>query len=146
MLPEIDASSRYLLALINDILDMSKIERGKMVLTNSKFEFTEFIKNLTEVIYPQSVMRGIDFEVHHEEPLERFYIGDSLRMNQILMNLLSNAMKFTHSGGNIILGIREVRRSNSIANLEFTISDTGVGMTEDFMKNYISHLNRKVQT
>lgn len=55
-------------------------------------------------------------------------------MNQILMNLLSNAMKFTHSGGNIILGIREVRRSNSIANLEFTISDTGVGMTEDFMK------------
>lgn len=131
---KIDASSRYLLALINDILDMSKIERGKMVLTNSKFEFTEFIKNLTEVIYPQSVMRGIDFEVHHEEPLERFYIGDSLRMNQILMNLLSNAMKFTHSGGNIILGIREVRRSNSIANLEFTISDTGVGMTEDFMK------------
>lgn len=131
---KIDASSRYLLALINDILDMSKIERGKMVLANSRFDFTDFIKNLTEVIYPQSVMRGIDFEVHHVEPLEHFYIGDSLRLNQILMNLISNALKFTRSGGNIFLGVQEVRRSEGSAVLEFTVSDTGVGMSEDFMK------------
>lgn len=131
---KIDASSRYLLALINDILDMSKIERGKMVLTNARFDFTAFIKSLTEVIYPQSVLRGINFEVHHLEPLERFYIGDSLRMNQILMNLISNALKFTHSGGDIFLGIQEVRRSEGSAVLEFTVSDTGVGMSDDFMK------------
>lgn len=131
---KIDASSRYLLALINDILDMSKIERGKMVLANARFELSVFMKNLTEVIYPQSVMRGIDFEVHHVEPLERFYIGDSLRLNQILMNLLSNALKFTHSDGDIRLGVREVRRSEGTAVLEFTVSDSGVGMSEDFMK------------
>lgn len=131
---KIDASSRYLLALINDILDMSKIEHGKMVLTNERFEFTGFMKNLTEVIYPQSVSRGINFEVQNVEPLEHYYIGDSLRLNQILMNLLSNALKFTQSDGNILLGVQEIRRSEGNALLEFTVSDTGVGMSEDFIK------------
>lgn len=130
---KIDASSRYLLSLINDILDMSKIERGKMVLSCNKFDFTELIRTLTEVIYPQASLRGIDFEVRHTEPLERYYMGDSLRMNQIMMNLLSNALKFTPSGGKISVDIRQARRNKDTAYLEFTVSDTGIGMSKDFL-------------
>lgn len=130
---KIDASSRYLLSLINDILDMSKIERGKMVLSRNKFDFTEFIRNLTEVIDPQASLRGIDFEVRHTEPLERYYIGDSLRVNQIMMNLLSNALKFTPAGGSITMEIRQVRRNKDTAYLEFIVSDTGIGMSKQFL-------------
>ncbi len=130
---KIDASSKYLLSLINDILDMSKIERGKMALNNKKFDFTELVSDLVGVIYPQASVRGISFEVHHAEPLERFYNGDSLRLNQILMNLLSNSLKFTPSGGRITLGIREAHRTGSLSYLELTVKDTGIGMSKAFL-------------
>lgn len=131
---KIDASSKYLLSLINDILDMSKIERGKMALNNKKFDFNELVSDLTGVIYPQAAIRGIDFEVHHAQPLERYYNGDSLRLNQILMNLLSNSLKFTPSGGSITVGIREARRTDSLAFLELTVKDTGIGMSKAFLE------------
>ena len=130
---KIDASSKYLLSLINDILDMSKIERGKMALNNKKFDFTELVSDLVGVIYPQASVRVISFEVHHAEPLERFYNGDSLRLNQILMNLLSNSLKFTPSGGRITLGIREAHRTGSLSYLELTVKDTGIGMSKAFL-------------
>lgn len=131
---KIDSSSRYLLSLINDILDMSKIERGKMVLSNYKFNFIEFINDLTTVIYPQTELKNIDFEVYHQEPLEHFYCGDSLRINQILMNLLSNSVKFTAPGGKVILKIRQEKKINGYAYLEFVVEDSGIGMSEEFLK------------
>lgn len=133
---KIDSSSHYLLSLINDILDMSKIERGKMTLSRAKFDFTEFFSNLTAMIYPQAAERGIDFEVHHTEPLERYYWGDSLRINQILINLLSNALKFTASGGRIVLSVHEQKRENHLSYLQFSVEDNGSGMSKDF----ISHI------
>lgn len=130
---KIDASSRYLLTLINDILDMSKIEQGKMTISNSRFDFTELINSITSIIYPQANDQDVDFEIYHTEPLEHYYIGDSLRINQILMNLLSNAVKFTPPGGRIILDLREARRTNGYAYLDITVSDTGIGMSSEFM-------------
>ncbi len=131
---KIDSSSRYLLTLINDILDMSKIESGKIVLAKRKFDFSEFINEINTIIYPQARERGIDFVIHHHEPMERFYIGDELRLNQIMMNLLSNAVKFTASGGRITVDIQELKRENGLAYMGLSVSDTGVGMSEDFMK------------
>lgn len=130
---KIDASSRYLLTLINDILDMSKIEQGKMTITNSRFDFTELVNSVTSIIYPQASSQNVDFEIYHTEPLEHYYIGDSLRINQILMNLLSNAVKFTPAGGRIILDLRESRRTNGYAYLDITVKDTGIGMSSEFM-------------
>ena len=131
---KIDASSRYLLSLINDILDMSKIETGKMTIAREKFDFTELIGELNTIIFPQTLERGISFEIHHTEPLERCYLGDALRLKQILVNLLSNAVKFTPGGGCITLSIGEERRANGFAFLRFSVADSGIGMSEEFSR------------
>lgn len=131
---KIDASSRYLLSLINDILDMSRIESGKMSLSRAVFDFTELISQVNTIIYPQAIDSGIVYEVYHIEPLEPHYIGDALRINQVLMNLLSNALKFTPAGGDISVHIRERHRANGFAHLEFRVTDSGMGMSQGFMQ------------
>lgn len=133
-LQKIDTSSKYLLSLINDILDMSKIETGKMVIAHEYFDFVEFIQELNQIIYPQTMDMGISYEMYHQEPLERYYIGDSLRLKQVLMNLLSNAMKFTPRGGSVRVDIREKKRTNGFSCLEFCVRDTGAGMSEEFKR------------
>ena len=131
---KIDTSSRYLLSLINDILDMSKIETGKMTIAREPFVFTDFFEEIVSIIYPQTQDKGIDFEVYHQEPLEHCYLGDALRLKQIFMNLLSNALKFTPAGKRVLLDVRETRRANGFSYLRFTVSDTGIGMSEDFLE------------
>lgn len=131
---KIDTSSKYLLSLINDILDMSRIETDKMEIAHDLFDFRSFVDEVNQIIYPQTEEKGIHYEMRHQEPLESHYIGDSLRMKQILMNLLSNALKFTPSGGSICIDIGEQRRCNGYAYLQFIVQDNGIGMSEDFMK------------
>lgn len=130
---KIDTSSRYLLSLINDILDMSRIENGKMTIARTNFDFSELIGEINAIVYPQAQERNISYEVYHQEPVERYYIGDALRLNQILMNLLSNALKFTPEGGKVSVDIREYKRTNGFAFVEFTVKDNGVGMSEEFL-------------
>ena len=77
MFPEIDASSRYLLSLINDILDMSRIETGKMEINSRKFNFAELYEEISSIIYPQAVEAMIDFEARQIEPIEHYYVGDA---------------------------------------------------------------------
>ena len=129
---KIDASSRYLLSLINDILDMSKIETGKMELAQEYFDFTELIGEIDQIIYPQAREKQIQYEIYHEEPLEQYYIGDALRVKQVLMNLLSNALKFTAVGGSIQIYIQEQKRTNGFSYIRFCVKDTGVGMSKEF--------------
>lgn len=131
---KIDTSSKYLLSLINDILDMSRIETDKMEIAHDLFDFTAFVEEINQIIYPQTLEREIGYEMRHLEPLESHYIGDPLRMKQILMNLLSNALKFTQPGGSICVDIAEEKRTNGYAYIQFTIEDNGIGMSEDFMK------------
>ena len=131
---KIDASCRYLLSLINDIHDMSRIESGKIALTNARFDLADLVNQVDAIIVPQAEAAGIDYEVYHSTPLEAAYIGDALRLNQILMNLLANALKFTPAGGNISVHIRELRRTNGFAHMEFTIRDSGIGMSSEFMR------------
>jgi len=132
---KIDASSRYLLSLINDVLDMSKIETGKMTIEKKPFDFSELMQDLSSILYPQFEEHGLSFELTHEEPLERIYMGDALRLNQVLMNLLSNAQKFTHQGGSVRFHIKETGRTNGYSYVTFIISDTGIGMSEKFMEH-----------
>lgn len=131
---KIDVSSQYLLALLNDILDMSRIESGKMNIASSSFSLTGLTEELHSIICPQAKERNIEFEITQGAELERFYTGDSLRLRQILMNLLSNAMKFTPAGGRVLMDIREEKRNESFALVVFRVEDTGIGMSAEFMK------------
>ena len=132
-LSKIALSSRHLLMLINDVLDMSKIESGKMTVTKESFEFGELIQNVGSIIYTQAVARKQHFEIvtsiQHES-----LIGDVLRINQVLINILSNAVKFTPEGGQIRLQVEEIaKRHTDQIWLRFTISDSGRGMSPEFL-------------
>ncbi|MGI6069163.1 MAG: response regulator [Blautia sp.] len=133
-LTKIVFSSRHLLSLINDVLDMSKIEEGKLTVRNEVFEFCQFMESITSIIYSQAQAKGLHFEVAIIDFTDEVLYGDCLRLNQILINLLSNAVKFTPEGGSIRLEIRKVHVKNKKIRLRFTVSDTGIGMTPEFMK------------
>lgn len=129
---KIDSSSRYLLSLINNILDMSKIESGKMVLTKQQFDLSELLHEVISIAYPQSEAAGLSFDVHSKEPLAKYYVGDSLRIKQILLNLLSNSIKFTPAKGHILLEVQEEKKEGSEAFVRFMVQDDGRGMSDDF--------------
>lgn len=131
---KIDTSSKYLLSLINDVLDMSRIETDKMEVNCELFEFKNFLDEINQIIYPQSEEKKIKYEMRHQEPLEVHYMGDPLRIKQVLMNLLSNSLKFTSPGGTICVEIKETERTNGYAFLQFVVWDTGIGMSEEFME------------
>jgi len=124
-------SSQHLLALINDILDMAKIESGKIELHLEKFDLGQLLQSLTTVFYVQAKHKKIDYEIYLRGELEEFLVGDALRLNQILTNLLSNAMKFTPEKGRVSLMIEELRRDEETIWLRFEVSDTGRGITPE---------------
>lgn len=133
-LEKIDLSAHYLLSLINDVLDMSRIESNKVTIENQAFVIRDLIQNIKTIIAPQAKQRGIRFEVVEDGCAENCYIGDKLRLNQILINLLSNALKFTEKDGKITLKIKENRREAQEAYMCFSVADTGIGMSPEFMK------------
>lgn len=92
---KIGISSRFLLSLINDILDMSRIESGKMLLKNEKIPTEEFLKGLNDICYGQAAAKGVEYECIVDPTLDDFYIGDAMKLQQVLINILSNAIKFT---------------------------------------------------
>lgn len=131
-LSKITFSSKHLLMLINDVLDMSKIESSKMVLQNEPFDIFELVNGFVTTVYAQAKGKGIEFR----ETMDGFgentiFIGDSLRLNQILLNLSSNAVKFTAPGGSIRLDVTRHRNGSTTDVLRFVLSDTGIGMTKD---------------
>lgn len=133
-LAHIDASSQYLLSLINAILDMAKIESGKLSLTESSFSFETLVSDITAIIQPQALAQHIDFSIGLEQPMTSFVVGDAVRINQIVMNLLSNALKFTPFGGTVSLRIREVLRHQHTVFIEFSVQDSGPGISSAFQK------------
>lgn len=134
-LRKINLSSKHLLSLINDVLDMSKIESGRLEINRSIFDFRVFMESLNDVIYGQASDKEVDFEVVLVGDVEEMLIGDSLRLNQILMNLLSNALKFTPRGGSIILRVTRMETEAEQVWLKFEVIDTGCGIApENFDK------------
>lgn len=133
-LAKISFSSKHLLSLINDILDMSKIEDGRLSVSHEKFDIGRLLESVTAIIHPQAVSRRLEFDETIQGVLDEELIGDSMRVNQILLNLLSNAVKFTPEGGKVRLDIRQLFSQKGRVMLRFTVSDTGAGMSEDFLK------------
>ena len=132
-LMKISGASRHLLMLINDILDMSKIESGKLSLCSESFLLPDLVNSVTAIIYPQARAKDIEFEVSLSEVRHECLIGDPLRLSQILLNILGNAVKFTPRGGSIRLDIRE-KIVRERVRLHFTIADTGRGMSPEFLE------------
>lgn len=134
-LSKIAGSSKHLLMLINDILDMSAIESGKMRLTQERLDLASLINSIVSVFYPQATAKGVRFDVTLAEVTEEIVLGDPLRLNQILINLLSNAIKFTPGGESVTLEVRQIYKKNNRVRLRFTISDTGIGMEESALSH-----------
>ena len=130
---KIGISARYLLSLINDILDMSRIESGKLLLRNEKFLFRDFIGGINTVIYDQTKTKGLDYECVVSGEIAEAYVGDAMKLQQVLVNILGNAVKFTRAG-KITLDIRPLSGRENRPVVRFTVNDTGIGIREDHLE------------
>ena len=133
-LRKIAGSSKILLNLINDILDLSAIENDKMKIAHREFDLKELLLSISNIYYGQCETKGIDFKFLINPDVNEIIIGDSLRVNQILLNIVSNAYKFTDKGGTITVKVSRQLVKEDTVYIEFTISDTGAGMSEDMKK------------
>lgn len=130
-LRKISLSSQHLLGLINDVLDMSKIESGKVELRHESFNFRAFLQDFENLYGEQAKSKGISYETILASDLEVQIIGDSLRLNQVLSNLLSNALKFTPAKGMIKLRVSKTGEDQENVYLRFEVIDTGCGIAEE---------------
>ena len=134
-LNKIDLSSSYLLSLINDILDMSRIESGKIKLDNEVFEITEVLKRIYIMFKQKSDESGIDFKIKSDNVTVNKVIGDELRISQVIINIISNSIKFTQFGGKVTLDVRQKIDDDEKVIFEFVVSDTGIGMSKEFQRH-----------
>ena len=131
-LDKIEQSSQYLTSLINDILDMSRIESGKIELEQRAFSLPDLLNQIYDMLRQKAEDGGVEFLVKMDGLSVKTVIGDRLRMSQVLINLVSNALKFTPEGGTVVLEARQTTLSGQNVTLEFTVSDTGIGISEEF--------------
>lgn len=130
-LKKVSMASKHLLSLINDVLDMSKIESGKLEMKYEPFDLRLFLEGLVSVNRMQAESKGLRFDASLCGRVDETVVGDSLRLSQILSNLLSNAVKFTSAGGQVALRVAEAEREEGRLWLLFEVSDTGVGIKEE---------------
>ena len=134
-LNKIQGASNHLMSLINDILDMSRIERGKIEITNSNLNIIKLVEECVSIIYGQLENRNLEVAVDVEEIIHRELFGDDLHLKQVLINILGNAVKFTPDGGNIWIRIKETEHTSTKAWFKIEVEDTGIGMKEEFLKD-----------
>lgn len=146
-LRKISISSRHLLSLVNDILDMSKIEQASVTLNCIHMSIEELTKQLYDMMEPQARAVGVRFLMETAKISHPYFYADALRMNQILINLLGNAVKFTPEGGSVSFRTEEFdcQRQERVR-YRFTVSDTGIGMTEEFQKHLFEPFARSQQS
>jgi signal transduction histidine kinase/CheY-like chemotaxis protein len=130
-LGKIEDASTHLLGVINDILDMSKIEANKLELSAAKFDFEKMLRKAVSVINFRVEEKKQDFTVRIDKNIPRFLIGDDQRLTQVITNLLSNAVKFTPEQGLIRLETQLLEEENDLCTLCITVSDTGIGISEE---------------
>lgn len=132
---KLQSSSEYLLGLINDILDLSKIESGSIELKKESMNLRKVAEQIAAIIRPNVLSGGKKFRISEESFCHEHVLGDSIRIRQVLMNLLSNAVKYTPEGGEISLRVEELSGDKKYAKYRFTVEDTGIGMTEEFLQH-----------
>jgi CheY-like chemotaxis protein/nitrogen-specific signal transduction histidine kinase len=132
---QIESSSQHLLGLLNDILDISKIEAGKIELIDEAMDLTKLTGTVTTIIKPRCSEKNINFVTEFDLPSDTVYRGDSLRLRQVLINLLGNAVKFTPECGTVEFRIIRQEGRDGKALLYFSIRDTGIGISEESQKS-----------
>ena len=132
-LEKIGSSANHLLSLINDILDMSRIESGKTVLKNEDFSFSKLLEQINTIFGAQCADKGLDYNCRIIGSVDAHYIGDNMKLRQVLINILGNAVKFTPEGGSVALTVERTAHFDSRSTLRLTISDTGIGMSPEYL-------------
>ena len=132
-LEKIGASAHHLLGIINDILDLSRIESGRMVIKNEEFSFSKALEQVNTIISGQCRDKGLHYECRTKGQISEYYIGDDMKLRQVMINILGNAVKFTPEGGTVTFIIEDVAQMNNKATLRFTIRDTGIGMSKEYL-------------
>ena len=132
-LEKIGGSARHLLGLINDVLDMSRIESGRMTLKNEEFSLASMIEQINAMIHSQCNDRGLEYECEIHGSVDEYYIGDDMKLKQVLINILGNAVKFTPAPGKVSFSVERTARFEDHSTLRFIIADTGIGMDAAFL-------------
>ena len=145
-LEQIGTSARYLLSIINDILDMSRIESGRMSFRNEEFSFTSFIYQINSLVDGQCNDKGLTYECELKGDIGKYYIGDDTKLEQVLVNILGNAVKFTDTGGKVKLTIECTAQFDGQSNFRFTINDTGIGMSKDYLPRIFEPFSQEDDT
>lgn len=132
-LEKMGISAQHLLSIINDILDMSRVESGHMVVKNEEFSLAKLLTQVNTIISGQCRDKGLAYECRVNGPVCDYYIGDDMKLRQVMINILGNAVKFTPSGGTVTFVVESIARFNGKSTLRFIISDTGIGMSQEFL-------------
>ena len=132
-LEKIGLSAQHLLSIINNILDMSRIESGRMSVKNEEFSFAKLLAQINTIISGQCRDKGIGYECRVKGAVNDYYIGDDMKLRQVMINILGNAVKFTPPGGTVTFVVESVARFSGKSTLRFIISDTGIGMSREFL-------------
>lgn len=132
-LEKIGASAKHLLSIINDILDVSRIESGKATLKNAEFSLSVMLDQVNSIVGSQCAYKGIKYVCHVPDGQWDVYIGDDMKLRQVLINILGNAVKFTPKDGTVELRVETTARFHHKSTLRFTIRDTGAGISKDFL-------------
>lgn len=142
-LDKIESSSQHLLALINDVLEMSRIESGKMDLENTETDITELINKVHDIFSNEMLQKDINFTVDASDVQDRYVMCDRNRLNRVLLNLLSNAIKFTPEGGAVNVTFSEARREEGFGEYELRVKDSGIGMSPEFAEKVFDPFERE---
>ena len=146
-LRKINLASNHLLTLINDILDISKVESGKLNLNPVTFSIVECAENLVNIAQPMVKEKDIDFNFRINRFDHEYLYGDQLRLNQIYINILSNAVKYTGPGGQVCVDMREEPgETDKSVRLVYIVADTGMGMTPEFMARMYQPFSRQIDS
>ena len=132
-LEKIGSSAHHLLGIINDILDMSRIESGRMTIKSEEFSFAKTLAQVNTIINGQCSEKGLSYECHMKEDINDYYIGDDMKLRQVMINILGNAVKFTPEGGSVTMTVEAAAHFAGKTTLRFVISDTGIGMSEEYL-------------
>lgn len=143
-LDKISDSSEHLLALINDVLDISRIESGKIKYIPTPVDIAEVSDSVISIIYGYLANRDITFQTELEEPQTRYVLTDGVRVREVLVNILGNAVKFTHDGGTVTYAVSyHPEKEDRYINVRYRISDTGIGMSEEFVDHIFDEFSQE---
>lgn len=136
-LNKMEVLTKHLNELVEDILNMSKLESDHMEIVDEPFDLNDMVEELNSLIDAQVSLQNITYHNHMENVVHTHLIGDALQLRRILVNLLTNAIKYNKSNGTIDMYVREIKSDDSKVTFEFEIKDTGIGMSEDYIENHL---------